>query len=437
MWFDESVFYQIYPLGYCGAERENDFGEVRHRFHIIEEHIPYIKECGFNAVLFNPLFESERHGYDTVDFFRVDRRLGDNADFKRLVEKFHEAGIRVVLDGVFNHVGRRFFAFEEVRARREASDKRDWFHIDFGGNTGYNDGFWYEGWEGHQELVKLNLQNEGVADYIRRAVEFWIDEFGIDGLRLDVAYLLPGWFMEFLRRIVRGRRADFFLMGEVIHNQNFKDNLTPDRLDSITNYGCYKGLTSALNADNLFEIEHSLERLFGSQPWCLYTGKNLFNFVDNHDVPRACTALQDKRKLPAMYAILYSMPGIPCVYYGSECGAEGDKSDNDYRLRPAVAEIDENKCPELTRLIQKLNAVRRAEPALQYGTYDKCVLSNKYMCFKRERGADRIYCAFNISDGDVTVRVEEAEGTDLLTGEVRNLNDIYLPPFAVKLFKKN
>lgn len=437
MWFDESVFYQIYPLGYCGAERENDFGEVRHRLARIEEQIPYIRDCGFNAVLFNPLFESERHGYDTVDFFRIDRRLGDNEDFKRLVAKFHEAGIRVVLDGVFNHVGRRFFAFEEVREKRENSDKKDWFHINFGGNTAYNDGFWYEGWEGHMELVKLNLQNEAVLGYIGRAVEYWMDEFGIDGLRLDVSYLLPEWFFEWLRRIVRGRRDDFFLMGEVIHNQNFQKNLTRDRLDSITNYECYKGLTSALNSDNLFEIEHSLERLFGSQPWCLYTGKNLFSFVDNHDVPRACTALKDRRKLPAMYGILYGMPGIPCVYYGSECGAEGDKSDNDYKLRPAVGEIDKDKDPALRALIGKLNAVRKAESALQYGTYEKCVLSNKYMCFKREKGGDRIYCAYNISDGDVTVRVEEAEGTDLLTGEVRNLNDIYLPPFAVKLFKKN
>ena len=437
MWFDESVFYQIYPLGYCGAERENDFGEVRHRLARIEEQIPYIRDCGFNAVLFNPLFESERHGYDTVDFFRIDRRLGDNEDFKRLVAKFHEAGIRVVLDGVFNHVGRRFFAFEEVREKRENSDKKDWFHINFGGNTAYNDGFWYEGWEGHMELVKLNLQNEAVLGYIGRAVEYWMDEFGIDGLRLDVSYLLPEWFFEWLRRIVRGRRDDFFLMGEVIHNQNFQKNLTRDRLDSITNYECYKGLTSALNSDNLFEIEHSLERLFGSQPWCLYTGKNLFSFVDNHDVPRACTALKDRRKLPAMYGILYGMPGIPCVYYGSECGAEGDKSDNDYKLRPAVGEIDKDKDPALRAFIGKLNAVRKAEPVLQYGTYEKCVLSNKYMCFKREKGGDRIYCAYNISDGDVTVRVEEAEGTDLLTGEVRNLNDIYLPPFAVKLFKKN
>ena len=203
MWFDESVFYQIYPLGYCGCEQENDFGEVRHRFGEVEKRIPQIRETGFNAVLFNPLFESERHGYDTVDFFNVDRRLGDNADFKALVQKFHAAGIRVVLDGVFNHVGRRFFAFADVQQRRDASDKKDWFHIDFGGNTNYNDGFWYEGWEGHNELVKLNLHCGAVTDYLRRAVEFWIDEFDIDGLRLDVSYLLPEWFFEFLRRTVR------------------------------------------------------------------------------------------------------------------------------------------------------------------------------------------------------------------------------------------
>ncbi len=437
MWFDESVFYQIYPLGYCGAERENDFGEIRHRFGKIEEQIDYIRDCGFNAVLFNPLFESERHGYDTVDFFKVDRRLGTNEEFKKLVRKFHDAGIRVVLDGVFNHVGRKFAAFEDVKNRRENSDKTGWFYLNFGGNSPYNDGFWYEGWEGHMELVKLNLQNEGVTDYIRRAVLYWIDEFGIDGLRLDVAYLLPEWFFEFLRRTVRERREDFFLMAEVIHGQNFAKNLTPQRLDSMTNYECYKGLTSALNCDNLFEIEHSLERLFGSQPWCLYTGKHLFNFVDNHDVVRAYTALQNKEKLFNLYSILYTMPGIPCVYYGSECGAEGDKSDNDYKLRPCIDEVDKNKRPDLLKLIQKLNEIRRNSRVLSYGSYEKCVLSNKYMCYKRELDGERLYCAFNISGENVTVRVEEAEGTDLLSGEVRNLNDIYLPPYTVKLFRKN
>ena len=440
MWFDESVFYQIYPLGYCGAEKENDGGAVRHRFSEIEKNIPILSEQGFKAVLFNPLFESERHGYDTVDFFKVDRRRGDNSDFHPLVEKFHQAGLRVVLDGVFNHVGRKFFAFQDVLKNRENSDKKSWFYLNFGGNTEYNDGLWYEGWEGHRELVKLNLSEPAVLDYISSAIKYWIEVFGIDGLRLDVSYLLPEWFFDWLRRTVRALREDFFLMGEVIHCQNFAKNITPDRLNSITNYECYKGLTSALNSDNLFEIEHSLTRLFSDQPWSLYRGKNLFSFADNHDVSRVCSALKDGRKLFALYGILYTMPGIPCIYYGSEYGVQGEKRqgvDGDDALRPKISEIDLQKYPELTDYIVKLNKIRTEHSALAYGSYEKCVLSNKYMCFKRQSEVEKIYCAFNISDQQVIVRVEEAEVVDLLTGEKRNLNDIYLPPFSVKILRKN
>ena len=167
MWFDESVFYQIYPLGCCGAERENDFGEVRHRLGLIEAEIPRLKELGVGAVLFNPLFESERHGYDTVDFFKVDRRLGTNEEFKSLVGKFHAAGIKVVLDGVFNHTGRAFAPFREVLEKREGTDYRFWFDINFYGNSPYNDGLDYANWEGHAELVKLRLENTDVQNYLK------------------------------------------------------------------------------------------------------------------------------------------------------------------------------------------------------------------------------------------------------------------------------
>ncbi len=275
MWFDESVFYQIYPLGFCGAEQANDFGEIRHRLGKIGDEIPRLKELGVGAVLLNPLFESERHGYDTVNFFRVDRRLGTNEDLKLLVEQFHENGIRVVLDGVFNHTGREFAPFREVREKREGTDYRFWFNIDFHGNSRYNDGFDYENWEGHPELVKLRLENADVQNYLMDVVRFWIDEFHIDGLRLDVCYLLPAWFMEMIRRTVREKKPDFYLVGEVIHCGNFQQNVSPERLDSITNYECYKGMTSAFNSENLFEIEHSLTRLFSSQPWALYTGKRI------------------------------------------------------------------------------------------------------------------------------------------------------------------
>lgn len=438
MWFDECTFYQIYPLGFCGAERENDHGgEVCHRLYKIEEEIPRLKELGIGAVLFNPLFESERHGYDTVDFYRVDRRLGTNEEFKALVGAFHAAGIRVVLDGVFNHVGRGFPPFAEVRKKREGTDYRFWFDIDFHGDSRYHDGFDYRNWEGHPELVKLRLENPDVQNYLMNAVRFWIREFGIDGLRLDVGYLLPPWFFELLRRTVREFREDFFLMGEVIHLQNFAANLCPERLDSITNYECFKGMLSAFNSENLFEIEHSLTRLFADLPWALYTGKRTFNFVDNHDVVRASTALKEKRNLCNLYTLLFTMPGIPCIYYGSEFGAEGDKGDRDVHLRPAAEEIDRTAHPALAAHIAKLAAIRKGSRALQYGSYAKATLNNKWFSFVREYEGEKIVVAINISDGDPTVRVEEAEGTDLLTGQTRNLNDIYLPPFSACIYRKN
>ena len=437
MWFDEAVFYQIYPLGFCGAERENDFGEIRSRFGLIEREIPRLKELGITAVLFNPLFESERHGYDTVDFYRIDRRLGTNEEFKALVEKFHAAGIRVVLDGVFNHTGREFPPFREVREKREGTDYRFWFNIDFGGNSAYNDGFWYENWEGHAELVKLRLDNRDLQNYLMNAVRFWIDEFGIDGLRLDVCYLLPPWFMELLRRTVAEKRPDFFLVGEVIHCGNFQQNVCPERLNAITGYECYKGMISAFNSHNLFEIEHSLTRLYANLPWALYTGKKMLNFVDNHDVPRVYTALREKENLLNLYTLLFTIPGIPCVYYGSEFGAEGDKGDNDYRLRPFIGDIDRSAHPELAAHIKKLAAIRTGSRALSYGGYAKATLQNTNFSFVRETEGEKLVVAVNIGGNDCTVRVEEAEGTDLLTGQVRNLNDIYLPPHSACIYRKN
>lgn len=436
MWFDESVFYQIYPLGFCGAERENDFKEVRHRLGKIGAEIPRLKELGINAVLFNPLFESERHGYDTADFYTIDRRLGTNGEFKKLVARFHEAGIRVVLDGVFNHTGRAFPPFREVLEKREETFYRFWFNINFQGNSRYGDGLDYENWEGHPELVKLRLENLDLQNYLMDAVRFWIREFGIDGLRLDVCYLLPPWFLELLRRTVQAEKPDFFLVGEVIHCGNFRQNLCPERLDSITNYECYKGMISSMNSDNLFEIESSLTRLFSSQPWALYTGKRMLAFVDNHDVIRAYTALKDKRKIFALYTLLFTIPGIPCIYYGSEFGQEGDKSDCDYRLRPCIDEVDKTARPDLVDHIRKLAKIRRESRALSYGTYAKATIANKNFSFVREADGEKLIVALNIGESDCTLRVEESEGTDLLTGQVRNLNDIYLPPFSAAIYRK-
>ena len=436
MWFNEGIFYQIYPIGYCGAERENDFGAVRHRFGKIEENIPELKRLGVTAVLFNPLFESCTHGYDTVDFYTVDRRLGTNDEFKALVKKLHDEGIKVVLDGVFNHVGREFGPFKKVREERENTFYKFWFNINFGADNNYNDGFSYENWEGHNELVKLRLDNWDLQKYLMDAVRFWISEFDIDGLRLDVSYLLPEWFFELLRRTVNEQKSEFFLMGEVIHIGNFAKNVMPERLDSCTNYECFKGMVSAVNSDNLFEIESSLTRLFSNQPWALYTGKKLFNFVDNHDVLRVYTALKEKKNIFPLYTLLFTIPGIPCIYYGSEYAQEGDKGNNDYNLRPCIDEIDKNKLPELFTHLQNLCKVRKESRALAYGTYEKKYLNNRYMAFKREWEGEVVYSCLNIDGEARSFYVDNGRAVDLLTGKECDLSNVTLQAHESAVLKR-
>ena len=279
MWAENAVFYQIYPLGQCGAPRVNEYpvgkwAEAAHRLQTLEDWIPHIQKLGADAVYLSPVFESDSHGYDTRDYREVDRRLGTNDDFKRLCAAWHKAGIRVVADAVFNHVGRNFWAFRDVREKKQNSPYKDWFHINFDGNSAYNDGFWYEGWEGHYELVKLNLRNPAVVDCLLDCVRFWREEFGIDGLRLDVAYLLEPDFLRRLRRFAGELGPDFFLLGETLHG-DYNRWVGPDLLHSCTNYECYKGLYSSMNDRNLFEIVHSLKRQFGPEYWTLYKGKPL------------------------------------------------------------------------------------------------------------------------------------------------------------------
>jgi len=166
MWAYESVFYQIYPLGFCGAPFEND-GVLTHRILKVNDWIEHIKNLGANAIYFSPVFESDTHGYNTRDYKKIDCRLGTNDDFKEVCENLHKNNIKVVLDGVFNHVGRGFWAFQDVLQNRENSRYRDWFFIDFNGNSNYNDGLWYEGWEGNFDLVKitsLNVSNYGLTN---------------------------------------------------------------------------------------------------------------------------------------------------------------------------------------------------------------------------------------------------------------------------------
>lgn len=434
MWAYESVFYQIYPLGFCGAPFEND-GVLEHRIKKVNDWIPHIKKVGANAIYFSPVFESDTHGYNTRDYTKIDTRLGTNGDFAEVCDNLHKEGIKVVLDGVFNHVGRGFWAFQDVLKNREQSPYVNWFgRIAFDGNSNYNDGLWYEGWEGNYDLVKLNLRNEDVINHIFDAIRGWVKEFDIDGLRLDVAYCLDHDFMRRLRRFCDELKPDFFLLGETLHG-DYNQIMSDEMLHSVTNYECYKGLHSSFNSMNMFEINHSLLRQFGPENWTLYKGKHLLSFVDNHDVTRVASILNNKKHLPLIYALAFGMPGIPCVYYGSEWGTEGRKEDGDPALRISFEEPQWN---DLTDFIAKLAKAKKESKALQYGDFTSTVLTNGQCVFKREWEGERVYVAVNATDQDFWAGFDAgtSQATDLISGNAVELNGGLNIPAYTALFLK-
>ncbi len=414
MWAYESVFYQIYPLGFCGAPFEND-GEEKPRILKVIDWIPHIVKLGADAIYFSPVFESDTHGYNTRDFKKIDCRLGNNDDFAKVCKELHKEGIKVVLDGVFNHVGRGFWAFQDVLANREGSKYREWFHINFGGNSNYNDGLWYEGWEGNYDLVKLNLRNEEVVQHIFDAVRSWVSEFDIDGLRLDVAYCLDKDFLKRLRQFTDSLKEEFFIVGETLHG-DYKQWANNEMCHSVTNYECYKGLYSSFNSMNMFEICHSLARQYGPEEWTLYKGMHLLSFVDNHDVTRIASNLSNEKHLPLIYALAFGMPGIPCVYYGSEWSAKADKSEGDPALRAC---FEEPVFGELAEWISKLAKAKKGSKALNYGNYRNIVLTNQQCIFERACEGERVLVAINASDQPCVAHFDAGCGMaeDLITGK--------------------
>lgn len=433
MWAYESVFYQIYPLGFCGAPFEND-GVLTPRIRKVIDWIPHIKNLGANAIYFSPVFESDTHGYNTRDFRKIDVRLGTNEDFADVCQALHKEGIKVVLDGVFNHVGRGFWAFQDVLEKRWDSPYKDWFHISFDGNSNYNDGLWYEGWEGNYDLVKLNLCHPDVKQHIFDSIRSWVEEFDIDGLRLDVAYCLDENFVRELRAFCDSLKPDFFLVGEMLHG-DYNRLMNDSMLHSATNYECYKGLFSSFNSMNMFEIIHSLLRQFGPENWTLYRGKHLLCFVDNHDVSRIASNLTNEQHLPLIYALCFGMPGIPCVYYGSEWGAKANKSEGDPALRACFDAPVEN---DLTAWISKLAAAKKASNALNYGDFRSIVLTNRQCIFERKTDSERVLVAINADNVPYTAHFDAGCGTavDLITGSTHDFGGgCELPPYSAFFWK--
>ena len=392
-WYEEAVFYHIYPLGLTGAPFENDYNETVHRINELYPWVDHIKRIGCKGLYIGPLFESKTHGYDTTDYYRLDRRLGNNEDLKNFVSYCHEKGIKVVLDGVFNHTGRDFFAFKDIQEYRENSWKKDWYqNVNFWSNNEFNDGFSYDNWGGYNTLVKLNLFNPEVRNYLLDVVRYWVREFDIDGLRLDTADVLNFDFMKELRLLANEIKEDFWLMGEVIHGE-YHRWVNENTLNSVTNYHLHKALYSGHNDHNYFEIAHTIRR---QRDMGLGNKVHLYNFVDNHDVERIYSKLNNKEHFPLVHIMLYTLPGIPSLYYGSEFGIEGKKerySDDSIRPQLDLKQLlsEDNKH---LKLIEKLTRIHNEYKQLSYGDYRELSLTTTAFAYAR----DNVLVALNNSD---------------------------------------
>ena len=400
---------------------------MEHRLNTLLPFIPQIKELGFNALYIGPLFESVGHGYETTDYKKLDTRLGTNEDLTNFVKECHKQGIRVILDGVFNHTGRDFFAFCDIKKNRESSKYRDWYcNVNFYGNNEYNDGFSYENWGGYNLLAKLNQHNPEVREYICDVIRFWVTEFDIDGIRLDAADVLDFSYMQMMRQVANVVKPDFWLMGEVIHGDYIRW-ANGDTLHSVTNYHLHKALYSGHNDHNYFEIAHTVKRLYemgGSKP----DGLKLYNFVDNHDVERIYTKLNNKNHFVPVHVLLYTLPGVPSVYYGSEFGIEGRKErGSDDSLRPAisykqyVAEVENS---DFAKLIARLGKIRQETKALSYGDYKELLLTTGQYAFSRNYNGQSVIVTVNNSDNDFAMNLPANSGeyVGALSGEHVSVN---------------
>lgn len=418
------VWYHLFPLGFLEAEKQNpDPGgvddAVTHRLPELAGWLDYLVGLGVTGVLLGPVFESESHGYDTVDPLRIDRRLGDEADLVALIEECHRRSLAVGLDAVLHHVGRRHPHFQDVLARGEQSAYCDWFEIDF--DSPGQDGFAYANFEGHGQLVKLNHANPVVLDWAVDFANYWIQR-GVDAYRLDAAYALPTEFVSAFANRLRGLRADLLLVGEVIHG-DYSAIAERARLSSVTQYELWKAVWSSLNDGNFFELAHALERharfCEPFRPW---------NFLGNHDTTRIATQLKDKRHRDHALALLMTLPGLPAVFAGDEQSARGRKYDRkggDFKVRrPPPQKPGELSGERLAsyQLHQQMIGARKQRPWLATGEVQVAELENRLMTYDVHADGASVFVALSTRDNPTTVQLPP--GLNPVAGHA----DTHLPP---------
>jgi len=427
MKFEDAFFYHLYPLGALGVMRgERGPHAAPSPLARVAGWIPALERVGANALLLGPVFESEWHGYDTVDYRKVDGRLGTERDLAELSASLRARGIGLVLDAVFNHVGRSHPIVREAVEQGAAAPRAHWI-------AGYDPSrrgrgglpFAYQGWSGNYELVRLDTSLPAVQDYLIDIALHWIDAYDIAGLRLDAADCLDHGFLRRLGDRCRARDPEFFLFGEAVQGDLYRPLIDEGGLDGVTDFEACKGLWSSYNDKNFHEIAWTLDRLFGAEGLC--RGRLLYSFVDNHDVDRVASLVRDPAGLSVLYGLLFAMPGVPSIYYGSEVGMGGRRSPHDdYALRPAL-DPSTLECaapqPWLAPVIARLAAARRASPAVRTGSYQRLAVEPLGIAFLRQAGADLALLAVNASEAPMTF--------DLLVPELagRSLVDLLDPEF--------
>jgi cyclomaltodextrinase len=415
---NETIWWHLYPLGFLAAEpTESELhGEVHHRLDRLEPWLDYAAELGCTGLALGPIFASETHGYDTTDHFRIDPRLGDDQDFDRLVTAAHQRGLSLLLDGVFNHVGRSFQTFADALRDGPNSAAARWFRLYWNHGRGHPPDA--EVFEGHHPLVKLNHEEPAVADYVARVMTHWLGR-GAAGWRLDAAYAVNPSFWKRVLPGVRERFPDAYFVGEIIHG-DYVRIIAESGLDTLTQYELWKGIWSSLNDRNFFELKAALDRHEG------FLQKMVpMTFLGNHDVTRIASQLRDDRLLPHALAILMTVGGTPSIYAGDEQAFQGVKEQRpggDDAIRPAFPPTPSDLAPHgqpLHTLHQQLIALRRARPWLTHAKTEIRTLANTTLIYRtsdRANATNSIDVALNIADTPLKL---PGSSFEILAGKVQ------------------
>jgi cyclomaltodextrinase len=395
-WVRHAIWWQVYPLGFVGAWPDRDPG-VAHRLGRLQAWLDYAVELGASGLALGPVFASETHGYDTVDHRRVDPRLGDDADLDALIAAAHDRGLRVLLDGVFNHVGRGHSAFRQVLEQGPGAPTASWFRLSWPEPWRPGVEPTYDTFEGHGQLVALDHDESAVADYVADVMTYWLGR-GADGWRLDAAYAVPTGFWAAVLPRVRAAHPDAYVVGEVLHG-DYATFVGESTVDAVTQYELWKAVWSALNDGNFYELSHAL----GRHNEFLDTFVPM-TFLGNHDVTRLASRLDDERHLPHALAVLLTIGGTPSIYAGDEQGFTGvkqDRADGDDAVRPPFPDTPEGLAPfgrDTFELHQHLIGVRRRHSWLHSARTEVLHLANEQFVYRVSDGEHRLLVALNLGD---------------------------------------